>query len=687
MDPEEIQEAANGKTKDGLPKSAFAYTPSDDPSTWKLPYRKADGSIDEGRLPAAVAALSPGGFRGEKADIPPKAIAGVKAKLRKAYKQWKGNNAEVPATLREAVELTEATVLLNGSASHAQVVHCPSCHDMLVIPSYSGEFDSQERLQDRDSDSGLAASDYGEAQALAILQEAGKRNAAGDQRLIQSIHDQAGKLGANCASMIAEALVDPESQAETVKFAEGAGDETVMVTLREASPVFDEKKREIWITPIRPGFGNKKDGFYYTKEALKEAVQKGLFNNRKMYANHPPRGEEHKMPERSVWDWVSTLKETTWDEVRDEPRSRVKVYDDRFWSRAQEAADEIAFSIRGGGLARPGTAEGRQAKIVESVAQIASVDWVTEAGAGGAIAFAESAHEEFEMDLEKLTLEQLKEARPDLVEKLQEHAHAGDGGEAKTDARDKESEAANTDASTEATGTDAAASDEDADDTQAAGADENANPDAAKSDAAADSDSTKEPVTAATETKTEVKSQEAATDPAIIALQESVAALTKQIQERDLRDAIAENKKSTAQLISEKINGTTLPAVAKGQIQGRFAEATVGEGFAFASQDALIEALEKDIEQTAELISSLTGSKVRGIPAPATQTEGLKTPMQLAEARLSERFGEETVPNYSAFAENDPAAPEEGAAVASVGMGESAQSALERLSARMGGEA
>jgi len=66
------------KTKEGLPKQAFAIVEDpDNPETWKLPHHtKAilrarerldiQNTVDWDRMPAAVAALSPGGYRGER---------------------------------------------------------------------------------------------------------------------------------------------------------------------------------------------------------------------------------------------------------------------------------------------------------------------------------------------------------------------------------------------------------------------------------------------------------------------------------------------------------------------------------------------------------------------------------------------------------------------------------------------
>jgi hypothetical protein len=66
------------KTKEGLPREAFAIMGDPDkPETWKLPHHtKAilrarsrldiEKTVDWDRMPAAVAALSRGGYRGER---------------------------------------------------------------------------------------------------------------------------------------------------------------------------------------------------------------------------------------------------------------------------------------------------------------------------------------------------------------------------------------------------------------------------------------------------------------------------------------------------------------------------------------------------------------------------------------------------------------------------------------------
>ena len=73
------QAISREKTKDGLPKEAFAIAEDPaDPETWKLPHHTREISravqgrldiektVDWDRMPAVVAALSPAGYRGER---------------------------------------------------------------------------------------------------------------------------------------------------------------------------------------------------------------------------------------------------------------------------------------------------------------------------------------------------------------------------------------------------------------------------------------------------------------------------------------------------------------------------------------------------------------------------------------------------------------------------------------------
>jgi len=88
------------KTKEGLPKEAFAIVGDpDDPDTWKLPHHKRnifralkgkldiEKTVDWDRMPAAVAALSPAGYRGQRVDASPEDILKAAKHLANHYRK------------------------------------------------------------------------------------------------------------------------------------------------------------------------------------------------------------------------------------------------------------------------------------------------------------------------------------------------------------------------------------------------------------------------------------------------------------------------------------------------------------------------------------------------------------------------------------------------------------------------
>lgn len=88
------------RTKEGLPKEAFAIVGDpDDPETWKLPHHTkaifralqgklgTDRTVDWNRMPAAVAALSPGGYRGQRVEASPEDILRAAKHLAEHYRK------------------------------------------------------------------------------------------------------------------------------------------------------------------------------------------------------------------------------------------------------------------------------------------------------------------------------------------------------------------------------------------------------------------------------------------------------------------------------------------------------------------------------------------------------------------------------------------------------------------------
>jgi len=94
------------KTDDGkeYPAAAYLYVPDPDkPSTWKLRIKEYVGDtlkVTREQLGRAAAALSPGGFRGNRVELPSGEVAKVKAKLRSLYREIGVSEDDIPAHIK-----------------------------------------------------------------------------------------------------------------------------------------------------------------------------------------------------------------------------------------------------------------------------------------------------------------------------------------------------------------------------------------------------------------------------------------------------------------------------------------------------------------------------------------------------------------------------------------------------------
>lgn len=102
-----LNKAKEGKTEDGkvFPASDYAYVPDPEKSsTWKLRLTSTPGGKPDTQIVgAALAALGPG-FRGNKVEIPEADLAGVKNKVRAAWKELHPDQ-EIPQVLKTAEEI------------------------------------------------------------------------------------------------------------------------------------------------------------------------------------------------------------------------------------------------------------------------------------------------------------------------------------------------------------------------------------------------------------------------------------------------------------------------------------------------------------------------------------------------------------------------------------------------------
>jgi len=88
------------KTREGLPKEAFAIVGNpEEPETWKLPHHKSgilrarrrkiniERTVDWDRMPVTVAALSPGGYLGQRVEASPEKILQAAEHLANHYRK------------------------------------------------------------------------------------------------------------------------------------------------------------------------------------------------------------------------------------------------------------------------------------------------------------------------------------------------------------------------------------------------------------------------------------------------------------------------------------------------------------------------------------------------------------------------------------------------------------------------
>lgn len=446
----------------------------------------------------------------------------------------------------------------------------------------------------------------------AVFEEYGARNSKADSGRIQAAHDTLVGLGAKCGDEadMKESFDDDLPTYTLQENAEGAlervtinesGDEGAPVTLREAGAEFDDATQTVRVTPIRPGPGNRRDGFFYKPEVLREAVRDGKFTNVKMYANHPARdgSDDKKRPERDVRDWVAVVRETTWDERAGRPRSTVQVVDPSVYAKWKAAPEHVAFSVLGNGSARPGRVNGQDMRIVESIEKVRSIDWVTEAGAGGGIDFAESgADEEFEMELKDLTKEQAMAAHPEWFSEADDEDDADTGA-----ATDKPA-----DAEAPANGIDQA----DADQAKDADVKESAVPEGFVSKAEFD-------------------------------------ALARKIAEKEMREAVTTGKARAQALLGGALQTSGLPRAARQYLQQHFSEAAIGEGLAYGDETTFQESVADEVRAMQGVFKGIAGSSsvvgMGALSAPADEQKGTGASMREAkEAAIGKRLGNESMP-------------------------------------------
>lgn len=256
--------------------------------------------------------------------------------------------------------------------------------------------------------------------------ESGARNSKRDMMQLQSIHDHAAALGANCS--MKEAKVPP-TNTTGLKLVECApsfiGDVKISEAARTSYPV-------LLITPGKGSSG------HYSREVLKAAADAGKFKaGSLMFWNHATAHEEAQRPEGDLNNLAAILtKGGVWnDNGVNGPGvyGEAKVMAD-YATKVEERAPHIGLSIRAGGTGTGRLVEG--VPELKSIDYVESVDYVTKAGRGGK-ALSEAARGagllEFNegglSEMDEATIKKLQEsdaAKTVLIERLQARALRAD---------------------------------------------------------------------------------------------------------------------------------------------------------------------------------------------------------------------------------------------------------------------
>jgi len=141
-----------------------------------------------------------------------------------------------------------------------------------------------------------------------------------------------------------------------------------------------------------------------------------------MYADHPTESDEKQRPERSIRDWVATLHDTQLSKLKN---SVGKAHIHAGWLKEmvsnlykQGNLGQLSLSINAVGKGTKQTIDNIRTLFIESITKGKSVDFVTEAGAGGQAGLMESVKDDL-VDIEVINLIMLRESRPDLIKEIE----------------------------------------------------------------------------------------------------------------------------------------------------------------------------------------------------------------------------------------------------------------------------
>jgi hypothetical protein len=162
--------------------------------------------------------------------------------------------------------------------------------------------------------------------------------------------------------------------------------------------------------------GLSENGTYYPEEVVMGSA--GVFRGVQCYTDHPSHGES----ERSVRDVVGVIEDAWADEGR--LRATIRLSRAHDWLLTMIGEDLVGdLSINALGKTRVSRRDGRVVREVLEITKAHSVDFVARAAAGGKvekILRESNGYLEGLKLLEQLQLKELREARPDLFERMKD---------------------------------------------------------------------------------------------------------------------------------------------------------------------------------------------------------------------------------------------------------------------------
>jgi len=180
---------------------------------------------------------------------------------------------------------------------------------------------------------------------------------------------------------------------------------------------------------LKPGLTADERRYYPAEVIARDGPR--VFEGARTHENHATKQEDQSRPEGDVRTWVGILSELFIDSAG-ALCGQATIFDPAFHTKlagmkAAGVLNKMALSIRALGECVKGMIGGKAVDIVERLVKARSVDFVTEANAGGCVLFDE-AH-----DVDLLNEWALREARPDFVELVERKALKALSRQAKTE--------------------------------------------------------------------------------------------------------------------------------------------------------------------------------------------------------------------------------------------------------------